>query len=175
MPRNRTLTLLVLFLFFSFASEATACNLEKKTQEYIDKIYSSSSTHYGTKKPLISYNTSTLKKSGKNEYRAGRSDSITITLYQRTFDRFFGKQCTESHWKELKVVVAHEYGHHIDLNHGKSITALLGTSDMERAAIVGGEHILYVDAWGKKSPRAKTLKKSEKAKYSEIKKYIESL
>lgn len=162
-------------LFLAFPVNASACDLENKAQNYINKVYSSSSSHYGTKKPILKYNTTTLKKSGNNKYAAGYSDTKNIAIYQKAYDRTFGKKCTEAHWEDLKRVVAHEYGHHIDLNHGKGMTKLLKTSDEERAAIVGGEHILHERAWGKKGRGAQPLKKSEKSKYAAVKKYLESL
>ena len=165
-----------LFSFILLTPQAVfSCDLKGKSASYIEAIYDASDTHYGAPKPTLKYDTKNLRKVGKNKYWVGANDGVTLTIYEKALDKLYGKKCTSAHNRELKATIAHEYAHHIDFNHNKALTKILGTKDLERAAIVGGEHVLHKKTWGRSAPNAKSIRSSEKKKYPEIKRYIESL
>jgi hypothetical protein len=174
-PMARYTFLGFLLSFLLLPSYANACDLQNKAKEYLNDVYNSSGTHYGSSKPVFKYDTKNLRKVGKNKYWVGANDGVTLTIYEKALDKLYGKKCTPAHSKELKATIAHEYAHHIDFNHNQAITKMISTKDLERAAIVGGEHILHKKTWGRIASSAKGLKSAEKKKYTEIKGYIDRL
>lgn len=169
------LVLLLAFFFFIPVDNVSACNLKSNARKYIDIVADTSSTQYGSATPVLKYDTKSVKKVGKAKYWLGSSDGITMTIYEKSFDKLYGKTCTDRHWRELRTTVAHEYAHHIDFNHNKAISKMIGTKDLERAAILGGEYILHDEVWGRTATNAKALKSGEKKKYDAIKRYIDGL